>query len=573
MAAHERLNSNSSIVHSTLADQLAKELPRGSAFKLYHISTPPCQTSPLHSAPPGEKSDRTYCESHFLTLSISVNSSHIDDGDKAKEVLVFAIEIHIYSTAYLTTIFVSKADSTGYLHLLNLPKGSLSPLKGISSTFLAYLVGQRRRQGIKSVVSLFARAQDQYLFPGSVENSGKHVLDDRGLIRWWCRVLDPLVDSSMKSRSRQQKAFWDTIRGYLIVPGLDNYESKSYLPKSPNALNINSRWTIGHPLKNISRHQKDVPPRCLIPHFPDDPKSRFLDELNDELLSCHGKSINGEWKSVKSLDQFWDMMAFRQECSAGRLVGFIWVVFEPSPSIDVREVHQFDSQDSVTSMASDTHEDDHTMQNLTGHSPCLVTSNAFMPPSQPYGFPTLAPKPSKSYLAHSRQPTLSVQSAKKKLSGPIVARKPRVKTETRPYWLEVPEKSPYYVWPQEGRGQVVVMEKDYKRVTELLLRLDFANLDLAVDSTRRWISEVRSGVSSNVVNEWGSLIIGTKVLAIASQSGAPDVTTLNVGLVRKKRKGDEGSETASSVKEVDANAHPTPMNILGASVVRKKAKT
>ena len=318
MVAHERSITNASIASTTLLQRLASVLPKDIIFKIYHLSTPPTRTSALYSAPPGGRPDRTYCESHFL--SASIQTSVQDDQSESADVLVFAIEILIYSTAFDSTFFISKADSTGYLHLLNLPKGTSSPLREISATFLRYLAEKRQRENIRSVLSLFARAQDQYLFPGSVEYSGKHVLDDRGLVRWWCRVLNPLIE---QCSSNTQSSQWDTVKGYLIVPGLDIHETRSYIPRGTKA-----SWTIGHPLRDISRHPSDVPPRCLIPHFPDDPKSRYLDELDDEISkSRHFES--GQWKSVKSIDQFWDMMAFRQECSAGRLVGFIWIVFTP----------------------------------------------------------------------------------------------------------------------------------------------------------------------------------------------------------------------------------------------------
>ncbi|GJC93020.1 H3 K56 histone acetylation protein KAT11 [Colletotrichum higginsianum] len=184
-----------------LLDKLSAALPKGYRFGVYHLSTPPTKTDALYSAPPEEREDKTYCERHFLAISIDVPSSTAEadkqaatNSDASKPVLILALEVFVYTTAYSSTFFVAKADSTGYLKLLNLPKGTPSPIKEISSVFVSYLVEQRSRKGIQSVVSLFARAQDQYLFPGSVEYAGKHVLDDRGLVKWWCRVLDPLLE-------------------------------------------------------------------------------------------------------------------------------------------------------------------------------------------------------------------------------------------------------------------------------------------------------------------------------------------------------------------------------------------
>jgi regulator of Ty1 transposition protein 109 len=539
MAAHERLSVHTSIAHHILTDQLAKVLTKGATFKLYHVSTPPSRCPALYSAPPGERPDRTYCESHFLATSINAGSNAAKDGfEQGSEVLVYGLEVLIYSTAFSTTFFVSKADSTGYLKLLNLPKGSPSPLKDISATFLSHLIERRKRSGTRSILSLFARAQGQYLFPGSSDNNGKHVLDDRGLIRWWCRVLNPLLETDTDKPTADGMR-WESIRGYLKVPGLDDHDITSYLPKikEPSA---HTSWTVGHPLQILSTYNA-VPPRCLVPRFPDDPKSRFLDELDDELSILQGKAVNGEWRSVKTLDQFWEMMAFRQECSAGRLVGFIWIVFEPSRRSQPDDPEAADSQTSVTSALSGRPDDDEILPDLPNLPHTTLTpdtsfaaSSQVGPTSSPYKSRRAAPGPSE------RDPTSTKPKPRKKkrLSGPIVPRQPRIKTQNRLYSLERPERTPYYIWPPDSRGQIVLDEKDYTRMTELLLRLDFTNLDLAIGSTARWISEVRSGPSSNASNGWGASVTGTKVFEVKSADARSGVRTLNVGLVRKKRKVD-----------------------------------
>jgi regulator of Ty1 transposition protein 109 len=559
MGAHEKSIPTSSIASSTLLEQLATVLPKDINFNIYHLSTPPTRTSALYSAPPGARPDRTYCESHFLSASIRRHTQ--DDASEETDILVFAIEILIYSTAYDTTLFVSKADSTGYLHLLNLPKGTPSPLREISATFLQYLLEQRRRPNTRSVISLFARAQDQYLFPGSVEYSGKHVLDDRGLVRWWCRVLNPLVESS-PSKSSQ----WDSVRGYLIVPGLDAHETRSYIPKGAKA-----PWTIGHPLCEISRYSGGVPPRCLIPHFPDDPKSRYLDELDDE-ISKGQNSDSGQWKSVKSIDQFWDMMAFRQECSAGRLVGFIWIVFMPSIQHQPTESILGDSQATFTSVGSQSTWDVNASF-LEAPTPALTPATSFYASSQvqPLSSPVKwrdqeAPVASQQSVRSSKPST----PKKKKLSGPIIPRQPRIKTENKNYLLERPESTAYYVWSPEARGQVIVEESDYKRVTELLLRLDFANLELATSSSSRWINEVRSGAWGSMKEAWGQKVTGTKITEVHNAAGAPGANILNMGLVRKKRKisADEPKESPPGT----TNGGAPQVNVLSASMIRKKVR-
>lgn len=62
--------------------------------------------------------------------------------------------------------------------------------------------------------------------------------------------------------------------------------------------------------------------QCLIPRLPDDPKARFCDDLDASV------DAQGRWRGVKTLEEFWELMGYRQECSAGRVVGFVWVVFD-----------------------------------------------------------------------------------------------------------------------------------------------------------------------------------------------------------------------------------------------------
>ncbi|PQE24119.1 H3 K56 histone acetylation KAT11 protein [Rutstroemia sp. NJR-2017a BVV2] len=574
MAAHDRrgingsINYSSSSSSSSLIQQLASVLAKDISFKIYHLSTPPTKTSSLYSAPPNGRPDKTYCESHFLTVSIQTPSQ--ENAPELSEVLVFAIEILIYSTAYDTTFFVSKADSTGYLHLLNLPKGTPSPIREISGIFLRHLVDQHQRKNIKSVVSLFARAQDQYLFPGSVEYSGKHVLDDRGLVRWWCRVLDPLIETTEAS-IRADNSAWEAVKGFLIVPGQDEYETRSYLPARAKLLQSDCPWTIGHPLKQISRHLDDIPPRCLVPHYPDDPKARFLDELDEEIDRSQGDG-SGHWKSVKSIDQFWEMMAYRQECSAGRLVGFIWIVFTPLIKDDSSDFAPSSSQSTVVANDTQPNSSFVTMPDRTmtaASTPSTSFAGSFMstdlhskkegtlPGTQQAASPSAPSRPRKK---------------RKKLSGIIVPRQPRIKTENKNYLLDKPENTAYYSWRAQGRGQVIVDETDYNRITELLLRLDFANLELASSSSRRWINEVRSGAGS-MSSSWGATVTGTRAIETAARAGEGSINTLNVGLVRKKRKAGAEDVKESTPGSAPTILQPEKVNLLGAGMIRKKAKT
>ncbi|KAK4130361.1 hypothetical protein BT67DRAFT_221105 [Trichocladium antarcticum] len=513
----------------SLRARLAEILPQGHKFGIHHVSTPPTRSEPLCAAPPGQRQDRTYKESHFLAISIhhqdstspslkraSPGADHCKDAGAGRRVLVFALEVFIFTTAHQTTLFVSKADSTGCLHLLDLPEGSPSLIRQVCATFLAYLLDHRRRKNAQSVVNLFARAQAQYLFPGSVRNKGKHVLNDWGLVRWWCKALNPL----MEGLSRE---IWGGVKGYLVVPGLEETETRSFIPRTAASM---ANWAVGHPLERISRHTRDldsVPPRCFIPGYPDDPKTRFRDELDEE-VSKQKQGI-GAWKSVKTLGQFWEMMAFRQECSSGRLTGFIWLVFDP-------ETSEPSSADRTTA---------HACFDPRPRPPQRSSSAA-------------TPPPQRSRAAKKK--------AKKKLTGRIGTRAPRVKTHARNYVADRPTATAYYHWPLEGRGDRIVDQSEYKRIVELLLHLDFSTLDKATGSSRRWIGEVGrdTGLEDEVIG--GAAVIQAPGVKGTASVGGHNITNLT-GLVRRKNPSQPlggGSSTKSQV------------NVLGADLVRKKKK-
>jgi len=463
-------------VSDSLYTRLANVVAVDSRLNFYHVSTPPTKSDPLFAPAPGEKQQRTYRESQFLTVSV-----HRPDSADKQEVLVYAIEILIYSTKTLTTVFVSKADSTGYINLLN-PSHSRapSPIRLITSTFISWLADNRQRPGIRLVVSLFARAQDQYLFPGSVENPGKHVLDDRQLVKWWCKTLDPVLRRPLGETCDDSET---TAQAHVIVPGFDKHETSAFFPSSYRTDAADTpKWRHGHPLRDIAPNPT-APPRCLVAHFPDDPKARYLDELDNELsdksssqaLFSPSKKGNGMWKSIKTLDQFWDTMAFRQECCSGRLVGFIWLVFTPSEPVEFQGPSSRGSQGSLSPLGQ-------VSQDLPSISSML---------SAPRGTTTSLRKPAR----------------RKKLTGPIIPRQPRIKSSSSNVSsTSQPDESSCYRWSEEGRGRVVLDHASYLRVHDLLLRLDFSNADAAAKSTHRWISEVNAigGTSTG----WGKAVDG-----------------------------------------------------------------
>ena len=536
---------------SSLKDCFTKLLPRGCRFTIYHLSTPPTACPAIFAAPPGELPEDTYCESHFLSVSIDSNG---------RQLQVFAIEILIYTTNHLTTLFVSKADSTGYLHLLKLPKGTPSPLRILSTTFLQHLIEERRRPDRRLVLSLFARAQNQYLFPGSVENSHKHVLDDRGLIKWWCKVVDPLLGVyvndeddpvSKRNGSTTSKPGMKS-HGFLRVPGCDTYETRGFIPRSANAQG-QRHWSTADPLVQLGK-QPNLPERCLIPRFPDDPKARFMEQLDDELpdevtqpsLSQTEEVLStikhtGQWRSVQSLEQFWEMMSFRQECSSGRLVGFLWALFapdnldrNPSPGNSGENTHK-PSQSALPTPLDTQHQE------------------SARPP------PRLSLRSSSGPEPQSKTPPMAPSNP-----SPVFS---RVKAEETAIQAQ-PEETKSFYWPLSSRGEVVLRQKDYERVGTLLLRLDYADEEIAADSTSKWIGDVaqRAGVKS-----WGYPVTGEFVPPVINDAGnSANPAVLDVGLIRKRK---DPPNTLEGPSDKPASVNGTPaVNMLSTGLVRKKAK-
>lgn len=547
---------------SSLVDVLSRVLPKDVKFTAHHLSTPPTPTEPLCYPPnfPDKSQDdhpgllvetrarkplRTYCEKHFVAVSIQA-------PDTKEQVLALALEIYIYTTAHTSIVFVAKADSTGYLGLLGLPKGTPSPIREITTAFISYLVANRRRKGIQCVVNLFARAQSQYLFPGSVNNNGKHVLDDRGLVKWWCRVLSPLLEEKGNDKNT-----WNNIHAYLIIPGLDHYETRAFLPRTSSTA---TSWTLGHPLEHISPYSSDrvtygsyIPPRCLIPTYPDDPKARFVEELEDSTPE-RLKLLSG-WKSPTTLDQFWEMMAYRQECSSGRMTGFIWLVYDPPPSSRAADEASTASRSAAAYIQSP-----HASLSAPPSSPPRMTRPLTPEPSQRLpneATPSLTPLKSTQSTPAKPKPK---KPKKRVLKGRIVPRQPRVKTQQRTHFPKLTETA-HYSWPEEGRGQVVLDDSGYKRAVELLLHLEFGTLKQAITSSARWTNEVNGG------QDWSLNIVGQRETPVhtAVEGGNKTVNDLS-GMFKRKRPAADTAADTPAVVPAEA-----PVNNL-AGLVRKKAK-
>ncbi|KAE8374243.1 histone acetylation protein-domain-containing protein [Aspergillus bertholletiae] len=556
-----------------LGDLLAKVLPTGVKVTIRHISSSPTPCTTLFAPPPGEEPESTFCENHFLTVSVNA------DEHDGSEIIVFGIEVLVYSTAHLTTVFVSKADSTGFLHLLkNAPKVSL--IRRISNGFLSFLVQTHQRPGVRLVVSLFARAQSQYLFPGSIENSGKHVLDDRGLIKWWCRVVDPILREYEPESGSHEKGLVDramesaksSATAFLIVPGCDRFETRGFFPSTVKSDDKDRpRWLNNYPLHQLCDNT-NAPPRCLIPRFPDDPKTRFLLDLDDELPkqseAAGLKEGAGQWRSVKSLDQFWEMMSFRQECSAGRLVGFLWLVINP-PGL-VNSVKMTSSRPIFKEKVEDS-------------------STTTVPAADKVDS---APTGTEAIVSADTQPsdTLKGSTAEVIPGGPVQdpsSQTGNVSSRTHPKVQPSTDLNAFY-WPEAGRGHAVMSEEDYKTAINFLLEQDFYNQEVSIASTKSWSEQVASIVDQLWV---GQEVTGRNTFGESADKPAPTTNVITTGFVRKRKKdeqshttaattaqneGREGNSMAPDAVTTETSAAGTNdsygVNVLQANLIRKKRK-
>lgn len=500
-----------------LGDLLAQILPTNVRLTVRHVSSMPRLCEALFAAPPEESPEATFCENHYLSVSASAFG---------REIIIFGMEVLIYTTAQLTTIFVSKADSTGFLHNLELPP-KVSLLRLISNAFLSFLVLTRQREGVRLVLSLFARAQNQYLFPGSIHNPGKHVLDDRGLIRWWCRALDPILrqyepESMSGEKDCAAESAKSSATAFLIVPGCDKFETSGFFPVSARSDDqARPRWLNMYPRHQLCR-DPDAPPRCLIPRFPDDPKTRFLIDLDDELpgpaedVSVH----SGQWRSVKSLDQFWEMMSFRQECSAGRLVGFLWVVINP-PGV----VNSIRAADTRGSQFFEHH------GSGIPQPPRLLESGLS---DRSHGQFVSAPQPFGSISDHPKAPAYP---------------------------------NPFY-WPEAGRGHVVLSGADYKSAIDFLLEQEFHDEQASIDSTKAWVDKVAS-LSDQLI--WGEDVVGANAAGESTARPTEPNNLMNSGLIRKRKMAAE--DNPESLASATAVSQPASgVNVLDANIIRKKKK-
>ena len=276
---------------------------------------------------------------------------------------VYGIETAIYTIPNTSTalLYVSKVDTTGLLT-------TSAPSRILTTALLKYYLLYPPHAVHSFRIHVFARAQDQYLFPGSIENKSKRVLDDKGLCKWWKTVLSEAT-YTLNTSERQHR----DLQLFYLLGGYSYLESLPLLPAAyPPDSKCGPEWVYGHPYATIAgplpASKEAVTLNDLIPAFPDDPKSRYLTSLTSSPIPAAGDE--GDYDDVierlrkfsdsnsailamrtndiekqriqerariigNNIDEYWECMGARQECCSGHVAGFFVVSSEMSRENDV----------------------------------------------------------------------------------------------------------------------------------------------------------------------------------------------------------------------------------------------
>ncbi|RUS17015.1 histone acetylation protein-domain-containing protein [Endogone sp. FLAS-F59071] len=283
-------------------------------FKIYNLSTDPEPCDPL--IPALDSTDPKCTIVHRLLLVSHCDSLEFQDDSNASslapEILVCGLEALEYSTTSPTpsrVSYISKVDTSGYWSR----SSSSSPTRALVAAYLASLSAE-------TDVHVFARAQPQYLFAKSAKNKLKRAQDDRGLMKWWKRVLTEsfkALDSADGRKDNVATTSANEIKAWWFIPGIETEREAitTIRDTTPAAAAGPSRWIYGMPYDPNARA------RTVVPRFPDDAKSRAL-RTYEPGEGGNDEEEEGEGITVR---EFWELLAIGEECGAGRVAGFFVV--------------------------------------------------------------------------------------------------------------------------------------------------------------------------------------------------------------------------------------------------------
>ncbi|AET41557.1 H3 histone acetyltransferase RTT109 Ecym_8275 [Eremothecium cymbalariae DBVPG len=331
----------------TLRERLAAVLPEGEQFNVVQLQSIPAECLPLTSLQNTDKTasveTKTVNTQHFFTLS------HNEKVFYALELIIYIVIDEKNGTAE-RIVFISKADTNGYCdakvsigqvtqsildYILAIdPKYYLKRVKKMHPDLGGYsdlitpttttkralqILSERCKNGqynksyikeedlflsincqlpIKTKIALFTRPEPQYLFPDSSKNPKKHILSGDQLLKWWLSIIDTLIVRHFSTA--------DT-KATVQIPGEDKSIIKHYFRNTSF-----KNWEVG----NIMSNNPNDLAINKIPIYPDDPKGRFLEELQEDAPK--------RLEKMKILS-FWVELQARQEFRLGVVVSVIGV--------------------------------------------------------------------------------------------------------------------------------------------------------------------------------------------------------------------------------------------------------
>jgi regulator of Ty1 transposition protein 109 len=307
-------------------------------------------------------------------------------------VLLVALQAQVYTlpATSSTVIYIAKADSSSYPLPAALSRKPYA--RTLISAFLAHYITPATRPTARTFVQLFARSQAQYLFPDSGDNAGKRVLTGEKLCRWWKAALEEAVARSRSGVSSEEDNLQLSYvlpgmakyeASLMVGPTTDAYPWSYGMRDLPPMFPPSSLPTGALPADGTlpaQTEQDGVSLGEIVPTFEDDPRTRFLTDLalppgaaptplsasssggvSKPRLAADAEDDDGsggttQEPSIKARhsalkasasmarrekasarlaktteEAFWELLAFRQECSLGQTVGF-FSLYSASPA-------------------------------------------------------------------------------------------------------------------------------------------------------------------------------------------------------------------------------------------------
>ncbi|KAL0242142.1 hypothetical protein I308_105771 [Cryptococcus tetragattii IND107] len=297
------------LIPSHLRDHLIHSLsplPNTHPLGLTVLASQPKRTRDLfpHAVHPPKCAQQEWLvvlDSEMGTDKATVQGQGENKSEENPRVLIAAISAHLYtfSSSTPSILYISKVDSSGY-------SSSTTPLpltRHLIRAFILYFLAECPALRVQ----LFARAQRQYLFANSADWKGKKVLGGAGLCKWWKGVYENVASSwaaspgsgpaepagSAASAGLELEEKKQNMKLGFILPGYDEQEAKTLLGAG-RPLPKGMHWTYTPPFTSPLIPSPSSPSvsgsgsgtrvslATLIPSLPDDPKTRFLEELVSE---------------------------------------------------------------------------------------------------------------------------------------------------------------------------------------------------------------------------------------------------------------------------------------------------